>query len=179
MTDRAALWSLLAVALLISIVTDIATRRIPDWVTFSTAIVALGYRLVSAGVGDLESGFLSGLVACTGAAGFFGVIAWRSKGANMGWGDVKLFAAVGAVLGYPLVMSAVLFITLIGALLALVTLMWKGSVWVTLRRGLLNMGGRLKLTKRETTSEEPHYIPYGVAIALGSFWAMWWEHSNP
>ncbi len=176
MTDRAALWGLLAVALLISTVTDIATRRIPDWVTFSTAIVALGYRLLESGVGDLDSGFLSGLIAGSGAAALMSLWAIRAK---VGWGDVKLLFAVGAVLGYPLIMSAVLFTSLVGALQATVTLLWKGSVWVTLRKGLLSVGGRLKLTKRETTSEEPHYIPYGVAIALGSFWAMWWEHSNP
>jgi Flp pilus assembly protein protease CpaA len=24
----------------------------------------------------------------------------------------------------------------------------------------------------------PRHIPYGVAIAVGTFWAMWWQQTN-
>jgi prepilin peptidase CpaA len=169
MGDRVVLWGLLTVALLVSMVTDLTSRRILDVITVPTALIALSYRLFEQGVGDLEGGFVSGLVAAVGCAGFFSIVALRG---NMGWGDVKLLFAVGAVFGYPLAMSATLFISLVGFLLALVTLIWKGTVWTTVRSALL------RFTKRKTTSEEPNYIPYGVAIALGSFWAMWWERTQ-
>jgi prepilin peptidase CpaA len=165
-SDRVALWGLLAVALLVSVVTDLASRRIPDAVTYPTTALALLWRLWHGGIGDMDTGLVSGLVAAAGCAAFFAVVAWRG---GIGWGDVKLMLAVGAAFGYPLAMSAALFIGLVGFLQALVTIIWKGAVWSTIRRTLL------RFTKQKTTSEEPNYIPYGVAIALGCFWAMWWE----
>ena len=90
---------------------------------------------------------------------------------------MKLVAAVGAVFGYPLIMGALLFISLAGALQAIVTLIWQGAVWDTLRAVALRWGKRLKLSKNVVDAPARH-IPYGVAIALGSFWAMWWDTSN-
>ncbi|MBS1153660.1 MAG: Type prepilin peptidase TadV/CpaA [Myxococcaceae bacterium] len=168
------LWLVLAVALLISVVTDVVSRRILDLVTFPTIAIALALRWLQ-GVGDLEGGLVSGLVAGGAAAGFFAVLAWR--GGAFGWGDVKLVAAVGAVFGYPLIMGALLFISLAGALQAIVTLIWQGAVWDTLRAVGLRWGKRLKLSKHVVEAPARH-IPYGVAIALGSFWAMWWDKSN-
>jgi prepilin peptidase CpaA len=176
MPDRLVLWGVLSIALLVSVITDLTSRRIPDFITWPTALLALAFRLWRGGVGDLDTGFLSGLIAASGAGGLLALWAFRGK---IGWGDVKLLFAVGAVFGYPLITGALIFISLCGALQAVVTLIWKGSVWSTTRRVLVTFGKRLKLTKGETSQEEPHYIPYGVAIALGSFWAMWWEQSNP
>lgn len=176
MPDRVVLWGVLSIALLISVVTDLTSRRIPDVITYPTAILALAFRLWRGGLGDAETGLLSGLIAGAGAAGLLSIWAFRGK---IGWGDVKLLFAVGAVFGYPLVTGALIFISLVGALQAVITIIWKGSVWATTRRVLMGLGQRLKLTRGETSKEEPHYIPYGVAIALGSFWAMWWDQSNP
>ena len=99
--------------------------------------------------------------------------AWRK---SFGWGDVKLMAAVGAAMGYPLVLGALAFISLAGALQAVVTLIWHGSVWDTLGAQLSRLGQKAKLIKPQQQSTPPaRHIPYGVAIALGSVWAMWWD----
>lgn len=169
------LWLVLAIALVISVATDIASARILDLVTYPTFAIALGLRFWQAGLGDAEHGVLSGLFAAAGAGGLFAILAWRGRA--FGWGDVKLVAAVGAVFGYPLIMGALLFISLAGALQAIVTLIWQGAVWDTLRSVALKWGSRLKLSK--ATADAPaRHIPYGVAIALGSFWAMWWDKAN-
>ncbi len=171
------LWIVLAIALVISVVTDVVSRRILDVVTFPTILLALVLRAYPFdGLGDAENGLLSGLLAGGASAGFFAVLAWR--GGAFGWGDVKLVAAVGAVFGYPLIMGALLFISLAGALQAIVTLIWQGAVWDTVRAVGLKWGKRLKLSKDAVQGPSRH-IPYGVAIALGSFWAMWWDTSNP
>ena len=173
MADRYVLWSLLAVALVISVITDLASRRILDVVTYPTALLALMYRFFAEGMGDLEHGVISGGVAGLGAAGLMAIWAIRKQ---VGWGDVKLLLAAGCALGYPLVMAALVFVSLAGALQAVVTLIWKGGVWTTLASSLRKAGQKLKLVKGEPQPAEPHYIPYGVAIALGCLWAMWWDH---
>jgi len=166
------LWAVLGVALLISVVTDLASRRILDWVTYPAIALCLLLRAWEQGLGDLEHGAVSGLVGLAGAGGLFALLAaWRK---SFGWGDVKLMAAVGAALGYPLVLAALAFISLTGALQAMVTLIWQGAVWDTIRRAMEGIGRRLKLTKAGETGPSRH-IPYGVAIALGSVWAMWWD----
>ena len=171
---KESLWLLLTVALVISVVTDILSRRILDLVTIPVAALAIGLRAWRQGLGDVDQGAISGLVASGGAVVLFGVLALRGV---FGWGDVKLVGAVGAVFGYPLIMGALLFISLAGALQAIVTLIWQGAVWDTLRAVGNRWGRRLKLSKQGVEAPARH-IPYGVAIALGSFWAMWWDRSS-
>ena len=176
MSDRLVLWSVLGVALLISVVTDLVSRRIPDVVTYPTAIIALGFRFFREGVGDLEHGLVSGAVAGLSAGALFSILALRKR---FGWGDVKLMLAAGCVLGYPLTMAALIFVSLAGALQAIVTLMWKGTVWTTLAGAMRRTGQKLRLVKSKPEDKpEPDYIPYGVAIALGCFWAMWWDRKG-
>ncbi len=150
------LWGLLGVALLISAVTDLLSRRILDLVTFPTLVLALASRAYWQGWGDLQHGLLSGLCAAIGAAGLFAAFALIRQG--FGWGDVKLIGAVGAALGYPLVLAGLAFISLVGAFQVIAMLIWK------------------KASGQSSSAEGRGHIPYGVAIALGSFGAMWWEH---
>ncbi|MHB8877813.1 MAG: prepilin peptidase [Myxococcaceae bacterium] len=172
-----ALWAVLGVALLASVITDLASHRILDVVTYPAMALSLGLRFWRGGIGDLEGGLLSGLAAGVGAAALFAVLAWRGRG--FGWGDVKLMGAVGAAMGYPLVLAALVFISLVGALQAVVTLVWQGAVWETLSAQAARFAAKARLLKaRAPAAAHPRHIPYGIAIALGSFWAMWWEHSN-
>jgi prepilin peptidase CpaA len=166
-----ALWTVLGVALLISVITDVVSRRILDVVTLPAIAGALALQFARQGVGDLERGLISSLVGGVGAAALFAPVAWRWR---MGWGDVKLVAAVGAAFGYPQVMAGLIFITLVGALQALVTLLWQGALWETAAGMMRRWAARLRLASRSTAGA-PRQIPYGVAIAVGSFWAMWWQ----
>lgn len=170
---QTALWIVLGVALVISVVTDIASQRILDVITFPTILAALGLRMFHEGLGGLESGVISGILCALGASVMFAIAALRG---SMGWGDVKLMAAVGAVVGWPLVLYAVACVTLAGALQAVVTLMWKGQVWDAAARILRRAGQRVRLLPKEAKIADGQHIPYGVAIALGTFWAMWWQY---
>lgn len=170
-----ALWSILGMALLVSVVTDVLRRRILDVVTYPLIVLGLGLRWWSDGVGGLETGLISGAVSGAGLALVLVPMAWKG---SMGWGDVKLMAGVGVVLGYPAVLAAGVFISLVGAAQAVVTLLWHGAVWDTLagvgRRWLV----RMRLLREDSAPGPGRHIPYGVAIALGTFWAMWWQHEN-
>jgi prepilin peptidase CpaA len=175
-----ALWSLLSVALLISVVTDLSSRKILDVVTYPAVAIALIVRFVYQGRGDVEHGLVSGAIGGAGAALVFALmnLLWKKRG--FGWGDVKLVAAVGAAFGYPAVVAALVFISLVGALQVIVTLIWQGAVWETIGGVFRRLAVKAKLADPKK-GEEPQqrHVPYGVAIALGSFWAMWWEHSQP
>jgi prepilin peptidase CpaA len=170
-----ALWTVLGVALVISVVTDVVSRRILDVVTVPAIAGALVLRLVRQGVGDVEHGLISGLIAAAAAAALFAPVAWRGR---MGWGDVKLVGAVGATFGYPLVLAGLVFITLVGALQAMVTLIWQGALWETAAGILRRWAARLRMASRSTAGAPSRQIPYGVAIAVGSFWAMWWQRAS-
>ena len=169
---QTALWIVLGVALVISVVTDIASQRILDLITFPTIGLALVLRFFDGGF-DFDRGVLGGVICAIGACALFAVAAMRG---SMGWGDVKLMAAVGAVMGWPLMLYAVACVTLAGALQAVVTLMWKGTTWETAASVLQKAGKKLKLIPKEVPVAKPEHIPYGVAIALGTFWAMWWQY---
>lgn len=148
-------WLVLAAALLISVVTDLASRRILDVVTYPCMALSLLARGFAHGLGDAEVGVLSGLLGAALGGGLLALLTLWRKG--FGWGDVKLVAAVGAALGYPLVIVALVLTSLIGAVQAVGTLVWQA----------------VTRAERRDTPGGPRFIPYGLAIALGSFWAMW------
>jgi prepilin peptidase CpaA len=174
LTPEHALWTVLAVALVICTVTDVLWRRVLDLVTLPAIALGLLLRVCFEGLGGVETGLLSGLIGLGACAAIFALLALRKK---MGWGDVKLMAAVGACFGYPSSLAALVFVSLAGALQALVTLIWQGAVWETLANVGKRWAVRVKRLPQEAAGETRR-IPYGVSIALGSFWAMWWQHTN-
>lgn len=172
-TTAAWTWSLLTPVLLVSAVWDLRSRRIPDVVTLPAIALLLAVRGGLEGVGGVESGLVSGLIGAAGAGGFFAL--W-ARGGRMGWGDVKLMTAVGAAFGFPAVQGAALFVALVGALQALVLLLWQGAVWQTLER-VMRPAGAARPEGAGSGGEAGRTIPFGVAIALGSFWTMWWDRA--
>lgn len=172
--EHIALTSVLGVSVAASVATDLLWRRILDAVTYPALVLALGIRFFAEGWGTGETGLLSGLIGAALCAGIFALFAWRGR---MGWGDVKLMAVVGAAFGYPLAMAALVFTSLVGALQALITLIWHGAVFDTVAAFGRRLAERVRLLPKAVESAQRH-IPYGVAIALGSLWAMWWEHTR-
>lgn len=142
-----ALWIVLSLALALSVATDVRRKLILDRVTVPALLAALLLRGLWMGPGDLGSGLVSGLAGAVCGAAVLAVLAALGR---MGWGDVKLMAAAGAALGFPLVVAALLFTSLWGAAQAAVAFAWKRS----------------------------RAIPYAVAIALGSWTALLWERAG-
>jgi len=168
-TLQMVLWMVLGIALVISVVTDLLSRRILDVVTYPAMAVALLGRLGAEGLGSAEDGLGSGMLGALLGLLPFAFFAWRGR---VGWGDVKLMAVVGATSGYPQVLAALVFVSLAGALQAVVALVWHGEVWNTLaaciRRRLPRAAGTPVLSGSR-------HIPYALAIATGSLCVLWWE----
>lgn len=93
-----ALWACIFVVVA-SVVSDIATRRIPNLVTLGGLVLGIVIHGAAGFVSSFAGGFKGIGYALMGAAacGIVPFLAWK-KG-EMGGGDVKLFAAIGALIG--------------------------------------------------------------------------------
>ena len=89
----------------------------------------------------------------------------------MGAGDVKLFGAVGAVLGVGMVPMAFVVVVMVGAALAVYSMLRSGTVFSTLHGVLRIVVGILpgwEMPRFAMPADRRHTIPYGVAIMIGS-----------
>ena len=145
-------------------VVDIRTRRIPNELT--AALAGIGLGLSAAGV--------SGISVWASMLGFVVGLALMMPGHLLGAtgaGDVKLMAAVGAIVGPALVVTAFLFTAVAGGVLAVVVASRRRRLSATLAgTGRLVAGSaetRAQLRSAPATSR----FAYGPAIAVGSILA--------
>ncbi|MGI4756748.1 MAG: A24 family peptidase [Janthinobacterium lividum] len=146
-------------------VTDLKSRRIPNWLTGSSLCLGLCLHLLLGGVRDAGLAFLAGL-----AAG--GVFFLLFAAGGMGAGDVKLIAAVCSLGGMHAMPNILLSTVLLGAVAAVLTALAKGR----LHEMYLNLG--LLLTHHQVHGLETHpqlnvrnhsllRLPYAVPVAAG------------
>jgi prepilin peptidase CpaA len=143
---------------------DIRYRRIPNPFVLATLATGLAINFISGGL----TGLYASAVGCVLA--FILMFMLHLFGA-MGAGDVKLFAAIGAVTGVHLVLPTFLVVVLTGGLLAVVSIIRAGMLVTTMHRVLQILVGLLpgwEMPKFAVPSDRRHTIPYGVAITLGS-----------
>src|SRR6185436_11320471 len=89
----------------------------------------------------------------------------------MGAGDVKLFGAVGSVIGVSMVPLTFVVVVMLGAALAIYTMLRAGTVFSTLHGVLRIFVGIMpgwEMPRFAMPTDRRHTIPYGVAIMLGS-----------
>jgi prepilin peptidase CpaA len=147
---------------------DVRYRRIPN--AFVLAALSGGV-VINTIMGGLQ-GLYSSLAGCLLA--FVLMFALHVFGA-MGAGDVKLFAAIGAVTGAQLVVPTFLVVVLTGGLLAVVSIIRAGIVMTTMHRVLQIFVGLLpgwQMPRFAVPVDRKHTIPYGVAITMGSIIAI-------
>lgn len=152
---------------LIALVTDVRARRIPNWLTATGLVLGLAGNMVVSALSDGLSGSLSGgLSALAGAVLGFGLlfpfylIRAAGVGRAIGAGDVKLLAALGAIVGPPALVSIAVYGALAGALQAIVILATERRLSLLLHQTLV-MHGAPTLSGRKA--------PYAVAITAGVF----------
>lgn len=154
---------LIPLALLISYY-DVCYRRIPNVFVLATLGIGIVINVIFAGV----DGALASLGGC--ALAFFLMFVLHVFGA-MGAGDVKLFAAIGAVTGHHLVLPMFFVVILTGGILGVISMLRAGEPKVIMLRVLQIVIGVLPghSVPRFPVPEDRRYtIPYGVAITLGS-----------
>ena len=143
---------------------DVRYRRIPNSFVLATLIAGLTLNLVMDGV----SGGLSSLGGCLFA--FILMFMLHVFGA-MGAGDVKLFAAIGSVIGAQLVLPTFVVVVITGGLLALFNILRTGIFRTTMIRVLQIFVGLLpgwQMPKFSVPADRRLTVPYGVAITIGA-----------
>jgi prepilin peptidase CpaA len=146
----------------VCVYTDIAKDKVYNWATFPAIFAGLALWYIPYGFGGP---FMYALAAAgIGGGVFFVFFLFRC----IGGGDVKLMAAVGALMGLRFTLNALLPIALVGAVMAVGAMIWKGRVREGLKRSA-KMLIKLRPGKPETGAK-PLTIPYGAAIAIGGMW---------
>ncbi len=151
---------------------DLRTRRIPNWLTFTTAVSGL---LLNSVVFIVDKGLGVGLTEGLVAAIVGGLLLFLSFGLLgairfVGMGDVKLMAGVGTLLRWPSALWALAYVTLSGGIIALGYALVKG------RLGKV-MGNIFSISKGWVKTDagpevELHQIPYAMAIFMGVVWTV-------
>lgn len=163
MTSVIATVALLTVAC-IAAITDLRTRRIPNWLTLPAFITALaihgwsgwsafGSSLAGAGIG-LAIG--ATLVAMGG----------------MGGGDAKLLTVVGAFLGPQGFGWAMAYTGIAGGVFALIVIAHHRMQALS-RHAAAGSAGRTVQMSGHASRTVPLTIPYGVPIAIGATAFLW------
>jgi prepilin peptidase CpaA len=143
---------------------DVCYRRIPNPFVLATLTVGL---LVNGYFGGLD-GAATSLGGCL--IGFSLMFVMHVFGA-MGAGDVKLFAAIGSLIGAQLVMPTFVVVAVIGGVLGVISMIRAGQLKETMMRVFHIMVGLLPgqtMPRFAVPADRRHTIPYGVAIMFGS-----------
>jgi len=149
---------------------DVRAHRIPNWLVLLGAITCIAGQMIQPALLDFGiAGAVKGIVV--GFALLLPLYLLRATGA----GDVKLMAMVGAYLGPWGVASAALLSFIAGGVLALVVVLAKGALGQLFANLRTMLFGTLlsAMTTGKTTITAPAAsvgkLPYGVAIAIGTF----------
>jgi prepilin peptidase CpaA len=143
---------------------DVRYRRIPNAFVLATLVSGLLINGILNGLGGLGSSVGGCLVA-------FGMMFALHLFGAMGAGDVKLFAAIGSVVGVGLVVPTFVVVVLTGGVLAVVTALRGRTIMTTMFRVLQIFVGFLpgwQVPRFAVPADRRLTIPYGVAITFGS-----------
>lgn len=149
---------------------DIASRRIPNRLSYSGILVGILLRTALLGWRGLASALAGGVLA---GGLFFALYLVRGMGA----GDVKLMTAVGCFAGAPAVVQIVLVCALAGGIMALGVALYRSIAVRTLRNvwELLRFHAAHGAQVHPTLNiDNPHAtrLPYAIAIAAGTGYAL-------
>ena len=167
------IWMLSAVFALVAGLTDLRWRRIPNWLTFSAAALAIVLHILADGWHGAK---LSLLGMALGLAILLPFVLIRA----LGGGDWKLVGGLGAFFGPSRLITVLIYTLLVNGLMALVLIIAKRRVGKTLRN-LVTMTAaflRLHLPGQELTIDNPQAVkvPFGVAAAVAVLFYTAWQH---
>jgi prepilin peptidase CpaA len=151
--------ALVALYTAIAAVLDYRTRKIPNWLTVSAAIVGLAYHtLAPAGLGPVA--------ALAGFAIGFALLLLPAVLGGGGMGDVKLLAALGAWLGPLLILASFGLATVLAAFAAVAIITTSALAHVYASPGL-----HLPLA---STPNKRRVLPFAVPVAVSTWLILGW-----
>lgn len=164
----------LFVVLITAAVTDLLHRKVYNWLTVPA--MALGLALGYGAGGYL--GFVDHLQGMLFGFGVFWLMHLVTGGKAIGLGDVKLMAGIGALGGLKLTVIAMFWGSLVGAVMAIWLLLWRGALLRGLRRSVIYAVSLKRQEEAEEDDPVKARIPYGVALSFGSMLAFFLVRLN-
>jgi leader peptidase (prepilin peptidase)/N-methyltransferase len=155
---------------------DLRTTTIPDVWVYAFAVLALLSQFLTI----VPPGTSVGLILLAGPIAALPLFAlWLySRGAWMGFGDVKLALGIGWLLGPVYGIAAVLFSFVLGAAVSVPLLFFSSSAWQRLRARLTHTGASSNATLGFTMRSEIPFGPFLVASTL-IVWLLLIHHLDP
>jgi len=146
---------------------DVARRRIPNWVVGSIALLWVPYALCLDPTAAVAAAGISAAMLLAGVA------VWQAGW--LGAGDAKLLAALGLWAGADSLLPMLLVIALCGGMIAGLLLLersWRPiaaafAVWLDAVTGWRAGIGGAWLAWADSAATSAPSVPYGVAIAAG------------
>lgn len=182
---------MLIILLIMAASFDVKKNKIPNFLTFPLIIMGLVLNIIMDGFSGLIfslNGFAFGLAI------FFIPFAMGLMGA----GDVKLMAAVGSFMGFKFTVMSTLYTAAAGLIVAIGYLIYKKKVFSYFRKYLVSiirvilininfkdnstLENKLKryayYNAAPNDTNEKLYVPYGLAIALGTLFVLWGNYKG-
>jgi prepilin peptidase CpaA len=144
---------------------DVRSRRIPN----TLSLIIAGSGVVLAAIGASGISVWSSLLGCSVA--LLLMLPGHVLGAT-GAGDVKLFAAAGAVIGVGRIFEAFLFVAIAGGVLALAIACARGRLGRTVMQTVRLLRRPSEARNVIESPAENNRFAYGPAIAAGCVLAM-------
>ncbi|WP_085504921.1 A24 family peptidase [Thalassobacillus devorans] len=155
----------LLIILLICVITDFKNRKIYNKVIYPALLFTFIFHFAVSGWTGLSHSFLGFLIG-------FSILLIPYFLGGMGAGDVKLLGLIGAIKGGAFVFQSFLYIALIGALMAVLILVFRRGIFKSILYYVASLRGGVKLPGGIARGSLTATYPYGVAIALGAVVGM-------
>jgi prepilin peptidase CpaA len=158
-------WWPILIAVMVATVTDLHSRRIPNWIVFPLLFGGIAVSIF----GDTSVTFGQSMAGFSVGLGIAGALWWLG---GLGAGDMKLVAAIGAWIGPDQLLVALLVTGLFGGVMAV--------LWALCYRRLIECvrgTGELFSTWRTGIRPQAQFtlanpaklkMPYAPAIAVGT-----------
>jgi prepilin peptidase CpaA len=143
---------------------DVRYRRIPNKLVFATLVTGIAFNA-------LFGGLQAALSSLGGMAVAFGMMFILHAFGTMGAGDVKLFAAVGSIVGISHVLQTLLVVAIMGGVLAVGKMIYSRRVGRTMVGVLQFFYGLLPgqaVPHFEVPEDGSNTLPYAIPICFGA-----------
>jgi prepilin peptidase CpaA len=159
----------LMIILVPSAIGDYQRQRVPNWLSMSGWFVAPALAWLFTGLGGVGASLL-GLALMVALLFPLWIVHW------FGAADVKLIGTVGAFVGVSDSFIVLFYIVVTGMLMALLMLLYKGHLLITLNAVMRNLwvgkGAGSHRVVSDVASEDRLVLPYAIPIAFGTMFAI-------
>ncbi len=172
-----ALIILVMVLLVVAAISDIKSRKIPNWIPLSIFALYLIF-LAAQWLLELDPVLIPPLTSLAVGFGIFAVFTGFFYFGFLGGGDVKLAAAMGFWVGIKGVAAFIIIMALVGGLIAVFYIFKRDvSPEIEVVQGAVFSENEEKDKKKEVkvgkTNNKSGKIPYGIAISAGGLFVVY------